>query len=550
LRLLDATPATPTWRFAWLFGLVVVAAVVSGCAGPPSPERSAESLPHRGGTLRLAQEAPRSLDPLASDSVYESLPLHQIFDTLVTFDASLNLVPALAKTWTISKDGTNYTFRLRENVRFHDGAPFRAEDVVFTFERLLRPEDRAPSLAYSYVMVVAGAEAFATGSTDEIEGVIALDPRTVRIVLERPYPSFLEVLTLDGLGIVPAASVRRSGAEIFGRAPVGTGPFRVAAWDERRLRLESNASYFAGAPYVDALEIHFLRDDEDDLGASRFFSGELDVWEPLTESLGRLTADPTVDLYRYQELSLSFLGLNTRRPPLDQLWLRRAIAHALDYRRIRLDSPSVRREAVGVLPPGIFGYSPERKVLDHRPDEARRLLAQAGYPEGVGLPPIKLYNPSQGSAVQQVLDHIRSDLAAVGLRLEVIPVSWTEMGERLENGTTEAFLLAWIADLTDPDSFLRSLFQSASSSNFFGYSSAEIDALLERAAAELKPEERAQVYRELERRILQQVPLIPLYHTVGVVARRDYVVGLEPGPLGMAQVEFEKVWIRSSPGVS
>jgi ABC-type transport system substrate-binding protein len=547
---LDAVSTAPTRRFAWLIYVVVVAAVISGCTAPPSPERPAESLPHRGGTLRLAQEAPRSLDPLDSDSVYESLPLRQIFDTLVTFDASLNLVPALAETWTISKDGTHYTFRLREDVRFHDGAPLRAEDVVFTFERLLRPEDNSICLAYSYVLVVAGAKAFAAGTIDKIEGVVAIDPLTVRIVLEKPYPSFLEVLTLDGLGIVPADSVRRSGAELFGRAPVGTGPFRVAAWDDRRLRLESNANYFAGAPYVDALEISFLRDDEEDLGAARFFTGELDAWEPLTESLGRLTADPTVDLYSYQELSLSFLGLNTRRPPLDQLWLRRAIAHALNRRRIRLDSPSVRREAVGVLPPGMFGYSPERKVLDHRPDEARRLLAQAGYPEGVGLPPIKLYSPSQGRAVEQVLDQIRSDLAAVGIRLDVIPVSWTEVGVRLENGTTEAFLLAWIADLTNPDSFLRSMFQSESPSNFFGYSSAKTDALLERAAAQLNPLAQAKVYRELERQILEQVPLIPLYHTVGFVARRDYVVGLEPGPLGMAQVEFEKVWIRATPGVS
>jgi ABC-type transport system substrate-binding protein len=456
----------------------------------------------------------------------------------------------LAESWTISKDGTSYTFRLRKDVRFHDGAPLGAEDVVFTFERLLRPGEGAHSLAYSYVMVVEGAEPFAAGKTSELAGVVALDPLTVQIRLERPYPSFLEVLTLDGLGVVPAATLRRMGAEDFGRSPVGTGPFRVAAWDDHRLRLEPNPSYYAGAPYVDALEIQFFRDDEDDLGAARFFGGDLDIWEPLTESLDRLADDSTVDLFRYQELSLSFLGLNTKRPPLDQLWLRHAIAHAVDCRRIQLASPSVRREAVGVLPPGIFGYSPENKALDYRPDKARKLLADAGHPDGRGLPPIKLYNPSQGTAVRQVLEQLRSDLQAVGIRLEVIPVTWAEVGERLENGTTEAFLLAWIADLADPDSFLRSLFQSESSSNFFGYSNPETDALLERAAGELNPVERARVYRELERQILEHVPLIPLYHTMGVVARRDYVVGLEPGPLGMAQVEFEKVWIRSSPGVS
>ena len=136
------------------FALVLLA---NGCAGQPSEEHSSVQDPTQGGTLRMVQEAPRSLDPLASDSVYESIPLNQIFDTLVTFDPSLNIVPSLAGTWTIAKDGRSYTFHLRDDVRFHDGSPFDASDVVFSVKRLL--VEGQGSLAFPYMMVVEGAQA-------------------------------------------------------------------------------------------------------------------------------------------------------------------------------------------------------------------------------------------------------------------------------------------------------------------------------------------------------------------------------------------------------
>ncbi|HKQ62107.1 MAG TPA: ABC transporter substrate-binding protein [Candidatus Polarisedimenticolaceae bacterium] len=517
--------------------------VVPACAGRIAPTPPAAEPPARGGTFRLVQEVPETLDPLLAGSVYDSLPVNQIFDGLVALDASLNIVPALAESWTISRDGTSYSFHLREGVRFHDGTPLEAEDVAFTLRRLLDPRHAKHSLAFAYLTVVEGAKEFAAGHRADLAGVEVLDPRTLRIRLERPYTSFLEVLSMDGVSVVPRARVERLGEARFAREPVGTGPFRLAGWTSSGLRLEANPDYFRGRPYLDALEISFLGPDERD-GEARFARGQIDLLELSRETLAHLARNPGVRVYRSSELGLGFLGLNTRMPPLDQAWLRQAITHAIDRQAIAADAPQTRREATGILPPGMFGYSPDLKGLEYDPGRSRALLAEAGHPGGNGLAPLDLYNPSRSAASLRLLEQVRSDLSAVGIRLELHNISWTEMNQRLDRGSAPAFLLAWIADLSDPDSFLRSLFQADGSGNYFAYRDPGTDALLETGAGLTNPVERARFYRALERRILDEAPLVPLYHSIGLLATRDRVHGLQAGPLGVAKVDFEKVWLQ------
>ena len=531
--------------FAGIGAALVVLALVQalGCAAPQ--RAAAPPKPAAGGTLRMVQEAPQSLDPLRCDSVYESLPINQIFDTVVAYSPSLTVVPALAESWSISRDNLEYTFELRPGVLFHDGQELSAHDVVHTITRQLSPRRTETSLAYSYLLVIDGAAEFAHGEIDRVRGLEVVDERTLRVRLAHPYPSFLEVLAMDNLGVVPRTLVEGRGEDAFGRAPVGTGPFRLGGWQDDKIVLEANPSYFAGRPYLDAVEISLLREGDTDTGASRFAEEAIDVLEAPGDVLPALAADETVELYRYPELSLSFLGLNAAAPPLDNLDVRRAIAHAIDRKALVDESPELRREAVGVLPPGLSGYSPEFKALEHDPQKARRLLAAAGYPEGRGLPPIELASASKSASAQRVTQRIRDDLAEVGIHVELVPVSWAEMGERLANGTAGMFLLGWVADLTDPDSFLRSLFETGGSGNYFRYASPATEQLLERGMQQANPVERTRIYRELERQVLEQAPLVPLYHTVAVVALREGVQGFRPTPLGVAKVDLEKVWFHS-----
>jgi oligopeptide transport system substrate-binding protein len=523
-------------------GVALLGVALGGHACTPAPPAEAQGRerPVRGGTLRIVQEEPLSLDPRDSSSVYDSLPVNQIFDTLVTVDPSMTVRPGLAETWTISRDGTEYVFTLRAGVKFHDGTSLTADDVAFSLERQIGSDT---SLASSYLMVIDGAPEFAQKRRDDIPGIEIVDARTIHIRLARPYVSFLEVLAIDNLGVVPRALVRERGAA-FARSPVGTGPFRFVSWNAGdRLVLEANETYFAGRPHLERFEIHFLRESESDLGAARFLDGDVDVIEPSADLLPALARTHGVVLHRYQVLSLSFLGLNAKTPPLDRPWLRRAIAHAIDREALVREAAETRREAAGILPPGIPGYTPEPKALAYDPDEARRILADAGHPGGAGIPPIRLENPSRNATAARVLGQIRNDLAAVGLSLDLVPVTWPELGTHLDNGIAPAFLLGWVADLTDPDAFLRSLFEADGSGNYFGHNSRETERLLDLGTSERNPETRARIYRELERHILNEAPIVPLYHTMGIIATHDRIRGLSPSPLGLAELEMEKVWL-------
>lgn len=532
-------------------GLAVVLACASlapACNTSEAVSRDSDAAsfraPHRGGVFRLVVEAPHYLDPAAVDSVYDALPVGQIFDGLVALDPGLNIVPALADTWTISRDGRIYTIHLRDGVRFHDGTPLTSADVVFSLKRLLDPAREKKSIGFSYLQVVDGAPEFSAGRSHGLPGIAAIDAHRVEIRLTRPYLSFLDVLAMDDLRIVPEKAFTAMGEQAFHHAPIGTGPFRFASWTDTELTLAANPDYFGGAPYLDRVVILFPRPDEHDAGNARFSRGETEMVEPTSDTLPTLLADPAVEVHRYQDLSLSFMGLNTGIPPLDDIRVRRAIAHAIDRKSLASLSPSTRREAQGILPPGLPSYSPAPKALPFDPGEARRLLADAGHPGGRGLPPLRFFTAqSDSSAVAQSTEQLRANLAAIGITLEVHKVTWRELNERVEDNSAPSFQLGWVADLPDPDSFLRTLFEPGGSANYFDFRDEETGRSLERGASETNPLERARIYREIEKTVLDKAPLVPLFHSMGMIASRRTVHGLKSGPMGIGALAFEHVWI-------
>jgi ABC-type transport system substrate-binding protein len=532
---------------AWAV-VLAAAALLSACDSSQAVPRDAEQVPStvpiRGGVFRMLVEAPHCLDPVSVDSVYDALPVGQIFDGLVALDPGLNIVPALADAWKISRDGRVYEIHLRQGVRFHDGTPLTAADVVFSLKRLLDPQHASKTIGASYLMVVDGAPEYSTGRSRVLPGIVALDPTRVEIRLARPYLSFLYVLAMDDLRIVPEKIVKAIGEDAFRRSPVGTGPFRFGSWSDVELTLNANPEYFAGAPFVDHVVIMFPRPDEHDAGNSRFARGEIEIVEPTSDTLPTMLSDPTIELHRYQDLSLSFLGMNTGVPPLDDVRVRRAIAHAVDRHALAQLAPSKRREAQGILPPGLPSYSPAAKALAFDREAASRLLAEAGFPGGRGLRPLRFFTAQAGSSeVGKSNRQLRDDLAAVGIPLEVHEVTWRELNNRIEGHDASLFQLGWVADLPDPDSFLRSLFEPGSSANYFDFHDDETGRALERGASETNPIERARIYRDLEKAVLDKAPLVPLFHPVGVIASRRNVHGLKPGPLGIGSLDLEHVWI-------
>ena len=533
--------------------LLAVVALTASCDSSDAQSRTlppgAGATPIRGGVFRMVLEAPAALDPATVDSVYDALPVGQIFDGLVALDPGLNVIPALADTWTISRDARVYTFHLRTGVRFHDGEPLTADDVVFSIRRLLGPKVEKRSIGASYLTVIDGAAAYSSGRAEQLAGVQAIDAHTVEIRLARPYLSFLEVLAMDDLRVVPEHAVTAMGEAAFRRAPIGTGPFRVGMWTPTSLSLLANPDYFGGAPYLDEAIINFPRPGERDAGFGRFAAGETEIVEPSSDTLPTLLRDEGVEMHRYQDLSLSFMGLNTGTRVLQDERVRRAIAMAIDRKALAALAPSNRRAAQGILPPGLPGYSPTPKALDYDPEGAKKLLAEAGFPGGRGLAPIDFFTAqSTSSATSKTKDLLKRNLADVGINLVIHETTWTDLIAHIEDNAAPAFQLGWVADLPDPDAFLRTLFEPGGSANYFSFLDRPIGEALERGASEINPMERAKIYRELERTILAKAPLVPLFHSVGMIAARKTVHGFKPGPLGIGSLDLEHVWLQAAGG--
>jgi ABC-type transport system substrate-binding protein len=333
----------------------------------------------------------------------------------------------------------------------------------------------------------------------------------------------------------------------FRRAPVGTGPFRLERWTRAGLRLVANPDYFRGRPHLDHVEIGFFDASEADHGTKRFHHGKIDVLEVPPDEIDRLASDPGVRLSRHPEMSLTFLGFDTTRRPLDDPRVRQAVTHAIDREAIVETLTPLHRLAAGIVPPGFTGYVPGAHVLAHDPGLARRLLARAGYPGGRGLPPLDVYAAATSPTARFVLGRIETDLGAVGIQVRARPVSWSELNARLNERKAPAFVLSWMADLADPDAFLRPLFQSGGPAAFFGLEDAGVEQGLASGAREVDLARRAKVYAHLEQRLLHLAPLVPLFHTVNVLAVRPEVRGLEPGPMGLANAALQRVWL-SAPG--
>jgi len=548
-----STPATSAFlRAVPAGGLLLFVAFAAGCGdGLRTPQADAipPREPQRGGEFHMMLESPGTLDPARADDVYETCITNQIFDGLLEFDADLHPVPCIAKEWTVSRDGKTYVFVLRDDVRFHNGRRVVAQDFVNSFERIVDPKYPDVGIAEEFLMKIVGVEEFMQGRADSISGIAALDDQRLQITLENPYASFLSILAMDQTKVVPQEEVDLWGEE-FGSHPVGTGPFRFTGELHPRsdtlVVLTANEDHFRGRAFVDRVVFHTPVDYNVDRAAQGLLNGTLSFSEVPAAVSAKVAQDPRFRRIRRSELSFSFLGLNLKKKPFDDARVRQAFAYAIDCERVAQVDPSTRIAPMGILPPGIFAYSPERKSLAHDPEKARALLQEAGYPGGSGLPKITYWQANRGEVGKKGDAVIREDLAAAGIPVEFRYVTWDEFDRKMMAHEMQAFGLSWVADLPDPDSFLASLFASRGSYNLFDYKNVTVDSLLAAGAGMRASNDRAGVYRRAERLILEDAAVIPLFHVANTYAVLRGVEGLVVTPLGLANVRLELVWIDTA----
>lgn len=500
---------------------------------------------HRGVGDEVA-----TLDPQLGTGIAEGNIDAALFEGLVTEDPrDLHPVPGVAERWEVSPDGLVYTFTLRADARWSDGRPVTAKDFVDSWRRILTPSLGAENASLLYVL--QGAEAYHRGATRDFStvGAEALSERTLRVTLERAAPEFLPLLTHWAWSPVPTRLIASLGP-LDSRGTdwtrpgrfVGNGAFTLRSWEpDRQIVVEKSPTYW-DASRVRLRAIHFYPIDSLDTEERAFRAGQLHLTDALpAERIGTyrrdapqlLRIDPYLDTYYYL--------LNVRRPFLNDVRIRRALALAVDRRAIveRLLGGG-QTPAEAFTPGGMEGYRPPEDLRTDF-DAARSLLAEAGHPGGRGLPAFELlYNNSENhrAIAEAVQETWRRELGLqVRLRNEEFK---TMLAERRE-GNFDIMRANWVADTPDPGSFLA-VWRSDSGNNLSGWSNRHYDAHLFAAERTSDPADRNAQFAAAERILLSEVPCIPIYHYTHVFLIQPSVRGWYPTLLDHHPYKY--VWLE------
>lgn len=504
-------------------GLVSLALAI-GCTGGSS--RPANVLVYgRGGETD-------SLDPIHVDTGESVKVLVNIFDTLIGYaDDSTKLVPALATSWSQSDDGRKWTFQLRQQVKFHDGTPFDADAVVFTFERLMQGTNHP----HVHSDVIPYSQAFT-----EIKRVYAADPQTVVFELAEPSAVFEANLAMFPASIVSPTAVKSEGAE-FAIRPVGTGPFRFVSWTrEQELTLAAFDGHWHGRPKVD--RVVFIPVKESAVRIQQLLRGEIHIADDLPPAeLETLTGSPEIVFQEQSGINLAYLSLQTEKPPLDSPQVRQAIWHAIDKRAlIEVAYSGQARPAVNPLPPTLWSWHDGIQDRAFDLDKARQLMDAARSESGFSLPvaldlfvmasPRPYLQQPQEAAV-----FIKEALKPIGIDVRIVTSDINQHFQRLSRGEHQLALAGWSSDNCDPDNFLYQLLDpdninTLGGNNTSRYRNMEVHRLLLEGKRELDREKREQLYRRAQELIFADAPIVPLAHTNVRIAERAELKGYRLHP--------------------
>ena len=512
----------------------------------PTAAKAGPEVKKFGGDYRIPLSSePSSLDPAYVTDIYSLNVVMNLFDGLVEFDKDLNVVPAISRVWKISRDHRTYTFFLRKGVKFHNGREVTAGDFVFSLSRILSKETKSP--VASLFFNIQGAKQFHEGTMPSVTGLRAVDPYTLKIELEAPFAPFLSVLGMANAKVIPKEEL----GPHFGTKPVGTGPFRYSTWvPGKEIVLTANRDYFAGRPFLDSLHFRIYHNIEWEKIFSDFEDGYLDQSIIPSHKYDLILSDVR---YRQQynfiskpQLNLVYVGMNVNMFPLNDYRVRQAFSYAVDTETIVKEI--TKRGSIpahGILPPGIAGFDPNFKGYTYDAEKARKLLAQAGYPQGKGIPPIEIWTVSKSESVQRELQAYKRYLADIGVELiPKVASNWREFIKFINERKAPMYYAAWYADFPDPDNFLYVLCNSKSRTNRMGYHNPEVDELLEQARRETDYMARIKKYREIQKQVMRQAPLISQHVNSFNFLFQPWVKGAEVSYLGAAYIPFRKVRIE------
>jgi peptide/nickel transport system substrate-binding protein len=476
-----------------------------------------------------------SLDPAAAISFENIWPVNQLFNGLVQMDDQLNVIPCIAKKYTISEDGLSYTFNLRSDVYFQDNVCFEngrgrrvvAKDFVYSFNRLF---DSKVSSAISLLTNIDRSE------KTEYKGFQSINDSTLVIRLKEPFSAFISILTMKFFSVLPLEAIEYYKQD-FRRNPVGTGPFAFKIWEEgTKLILIKNPNYFERdekgfrLPYLDAVSISFVKDRE--TAFMELLNGKFDMLSGADAFNINEVLDKEGDLrdvykskfylQKQNFLKTDYIGIlidekieSVKTSPLRLKSIRKAINYAFDRDKlIKYLRNNIGYAAnAGFIPKGMKSFDPEKvKGYNYNPDFARELLKEAGYPNGKGLPEITLHTTDN---YKEQVEFIQSQLAECNIKLQISIEKSSVLRQAVNNCEYNFFKKSWVGDYADEENFMT-LFYSKNFSpqgvNYFHYKNENFDAAFEKAQHETSEEKKIELYQQMDRMIVDDAPIIPLYY--------------------------------------
>lgn len=544
-----------TKRFRWVLSALLIAMLaLSACTSKPSGEDQTNTTPDPAKQEDTSKKEPapsepvtlvwgrgadsNGLDPIQETDGESFKVTHQIYESLLEYKPGITDVqPALATEWQASDDGKEWTLKLRQNVKFHDGTEFDAEAVKINFDRwrdTSNPAHKGGEFGY-YTYMFSGFD-----GDSVISDVQVVDKHTVKFILKQVQASFLQDLAMPMFAIA-SPKVIQSDPESLATKPVGTGPFVFDSWTKGdKITLVANKEYWGGAPKIERLIYRSIPDNNARLVALR--ADELDVMDGVEPAfLDVIKGTGKFDIAERPAMNVGYLAFNFDKKPFDDVRIRKAINHAINRDELNtafyggLGTP-----AISPLPPAVWGHNPNVTKYPYDPEKAKALLAEAGYgPDNPlktqlwAMPVPRGYMPQP----EKIGVAIQGYLREVGIEAEIVTYDWGTYLDKTGVGEHTMALLGWTGDNGDPDNFLYVLLdkdnaKGPDAGNIAFYKSDAVHDLLIKARTITDQAERTKLYEQAQAQIMEDVPWAPLMHARVPIAVRKGITGFVPSPMG------------------
>ena len=511
---------------------VVLAAALVGCGGKAAAPAAEKAKTPKdvlvvGMSLDLA-----TLDPAVTMDNASWKITYPCYDRLVKYKtingkSSTDVEPMAAESWSVSPDGKEWIFKLRKNIKFHDGGQLNAQAVKFSFDRLMKihkgPSDYFPTL----------------------KAVEAVDDYTVKFVMDKPFPPFLYTLATNAASIInpKVMQYEKNGDQAsayLAEHTMGSGAYDLKEWNRaQNMKLQAAPDYWAGSPALKTILIQFIKDPS--AQRLQLENGDIDIAESIPfEQMEQMKAKPDLQISEYPSLNVGYVYINTKKSPLTNIKVRQALNYAIDHKA--MIQGAIKGKGIqlkGPIPEGLWGYDASATGYGLDVEKGKKLLAEAGFGQGLTL---KLLYSDYKSYWENEALILQDNLAKIGVKLELEKIAWATLRDKVDRADFDLCLGAWSPDYADPHMFMTYWYDSRMhglAGNRAFYKNDAVDKLLRQAEQISDQPQRIKLYQDVQKIVLEEAPYILLFQANTMVSMRKNVEGFVYNPMLEAMYNFE-----------